>query len=58
MLQASLESNFETVEVKVVQCPDLTKWGWLLRICGNPRIVDVGGVPNLLDPKYHKETLI
>lgn len=57
MLQASLESNFETVEVKVVQCPDLTKWGLAAPgICGNPRIVDVGGVPNLLDPKYHKET--
>eukprot|EP00466_Bigelowiella_natans_P008797 jgi/Bigna1/89375/estExt_fgenesh1_pg.C_480064 len=54
MLKESLRGNFETVETKVVQCPDLTKWGLAAPgICGNPRIIDIGGVPNLLDPKHH-----
>ncbi|GAB5366522.1 hypothetical protein AAMO2058_001150500 [Amorphochlora amoebiformis] len=57
MLEGALKENFDEVETKVVDCPDLTKWGLAAPgIGGDPRIIDIGGVPNLLDPTYHGET--
>mmetsp|Transcript_22512 Transcript_22512/g.43848 ORF Transcript_22512/g.43848 Transcript_22512/m.43848 type:complete len:144 (-) Transcript_22512:805-1236(-) len=58
MLQTALKDNFETVETEVTECIDLTKWGCAAPgIGGNCRIIDVGGVPNLLDPKHHKTAI-
>lgn len=51
VLQDGLEKNFESVEVSVVNCPDLTKKPFHLAakgLCGSPRIADVGGPPFLL----------
>jgi len=56
MLKTALEKNFETVETAVVKCPDLKKWGLAASgICGDPRIADVGGIPNIMDYEHHKE---
>ncbi|XP_060627086.2 ester hydrolase C11orf54 homolog [Anolis sagrei] len=51
VLQNGLKENFADVQVSVVDCPDLTQEPFkfpVKGICGNPRIADVGGVPNLL----------
>ncbi|KAK7506077.1 hypothetical protein BaRGS_00002799 [Batillaria attramentaria] len=51
VLQAGLEKNFSTVQVSVVDCPDLTQKPFCLSakgICGSPRLADVGGPPFLL----------
>ncbi|CAH2005513.1 unnamed protein product [Acanthoscelides obtectus] len=50
-LNESLKSNFAEVKCEVVDCPDLTKDPFYLAspgICGNPKIVDIGGPPFLL----------
>ena len=59
--QKSLSNNFAECEVEVVECPDLTQAPWSLALPGlggQPRIADVGGVPNLipsvkLDKQYN-----
>ncbi|GLV34262.1 uncharacterized protein CBL_00193 [Carabus blaptoides fortunei] len=51
VLSKSLTKNFSTVEVSVVDCPDLTKQPFTLAsqgICGSPKLLDVGGPPYLL----------
>ena len=51
VLQKGLSKNFENVEVSVVQCPDLTQAPFNLAskgLCGNSRILDIGGVPYLV----------
>nr|CAI5837138.1 unnamed protein product [Callosobruchus analis] len=50
-LNASLKSNFADIRCEVVDCPDLTKDPFYLAspgLCGNPKIVDIGGPPYLL----------
>jgi len=51
VLQKGLSKNFENVKVSVVQCPDLTQAPFNLAskgLCGNSRILDIGGVPYLV----------
>ncbi|KAG6457270.1 hypothetical protein O3G_MSEX010192 [Manduca sexta] len=51
VLSNALRQNFEHVEVSVVECPDLTKPPYYLTasgLSGNPKLVEVGGVPYLL----------
>jgi len=59
-LAAGLALNFQHSSVEVVSCPDLRESPYSLAapgLCGNPRIADIGGPPNLaptpkLDRKY------
>eukprot|EP01084_Bolivina_argentea_P299746 516717_1 len=46
-LRDGLKDYFSECTVKVVQCPDLSTWGNVASkgICGNPKLVEVGGVP-------------
>lgn len=51
VLQEGLTKNFSTVDVRVVDCPDLRQKPWNLAapgICGRIRIADVGGPPYLI----------
>jgi len=51
VLRESLKRNFTDVQVNVVDCPDLRQKPFTLvaeGICGKPRTLDVGGVPNLV----------
>jgi len=55
-LKQNLQSEFEHVDVCVCSCPDLRQDPFGLPftgIGGDPRLVDIGGVPNLLDPRFH-----
>lgn len=57
VLQTGLKICFETAEVNVVDCPDLTQQPFHLAapgLCGSPRLTDVGGVPYLV-PVAQKE---
>lgn len=57
VLQSGLETNFAKAQVRVVNCPDLTKEPFhfpVTGLCGSPRITDVGGVPYLV-PLVKKE---
>ena len=58
ILSDGLEENFGLVSVEVVDCPDLTAAPFDLAapgLCGDARIADVGGVPNLTPtPKPEK----
>lgn len=57
VLQKPLQANFVTAEVEVVDCPDLTQEPFFLAapgLGGNPCILDVGGVPNLV-PSVRKD---
>ena len=50
-IEQGLSSNFESVSVSVVECPDLTESPFRLAdsgIGGRPKILDVGGVPYLI----------
>ncbi|XP_046681211.1 ester hydrolase C11orf54 homolog isoform X2 [Homalodisca vitripennis] len=50
-LKDGLSENFETVEVSVVDCPDLTQKPFSLAsqgLGGSPTILEVGGVPFLM----------
>ncbi|EEC14094.1 conserved hypothetical protein [Ixodes scapularis] len=50
-LSDGLRSNFEHVQVDVVDCPDLRQKPFMLAsegICGQPRLTDIGGVPYLV----------
>ncbi|XP_051903919.1 ester hydrolase C11orf54 homolog [Hippocampus zosterae] len=59
VLQTGLEDNFAEIKVSVVECPDLTKEPFnfpVKGLCGNPRVIDVGGVPYLVPlVQKHKE---
>lgn len=51
ILEDGLKKNFHEVSVRVVDCPDLTEKPFDLAskgLCGQPRIVEVGGVPYLV----------
>ncbi|XP_028662648.2 ester hydrolase C11orf54 homolog isoform X2 [Erpetoichthys calabaricus] len=51
VLQNGLQESFASVQVSVVECPDLTQHPFsfpVQGICGHPRITDVGGVPYLI----------
>ncbi|XP_033108492.1 ester hydrolase C11orf54-like [Anneissia japonica] len=57
VLVEGLKENFADASVSVVDCPDLTQLPFTLAspgLCGNPRLADVGGVPNLI-PLANKE---
>ncbi|XP_077995627.1 ester hydrolase C11orf54 homolog [Glandiceps talaboti] len=59
VLQGGLSTNFSTVSVDIVDCPDLTKPPYTLAapgLCGNPRLTDVGGVPYLI-PTAQKDKI-
>lgn len=52
-IKSSLENNYKNVQVCVQSCPDLTYLGIASSgICGKTCLVDVGGVPFLLDPEW------
>ncbi|KAK9497034.1 hypothetical protein O3M35_012824 [Rhynocoris fuscipes] len=58
-LQSGLKNYFETVEVDVVNCPDLTKEPFNLAypgLGGNNAILDIGGPPYLL-PLYDENKI-
>ena len=60
-LQEQLAGTFKNVEVAVVDCPDLTKWGCVkpgisCKNASDAVVCDVGGVPNLLNPATHSVT--
>jgi len=53
-IEKQLRTNFAEATVSVVECPDLRKWGLAAPgLCGSARIADVGGVPYMMDPRYH-----
>jgi len=50
-IRPALERVFQTVEVDVVTCPDLSSWGLAgPGLCGEGKIFDIGGVPNMFNP--------
>merc|ERR1711976_580152 len=52
-MRNSLEKNYKNVEVYIQSCPDLTYLGIASSgICGKTTLLDVGGVPFLLDPEW------
>jgi len=56
LLNDALSKNFAEVEVKVLDCPDLTKAPWHLAgkgLCGSCRLLDIGGEFNLFYAKNH-----
>jgi len=54
MLQKAAATNFNEVNVSIVDCPDLRQWGLSCQgMGGNRKLVDVGGVPFVNDPAYH-----
>ncbi|XP_028662647.2 ester hydrolase C11orf54 homolog isoform X1 [Erpetoichthys calabaricus] len=65
VLQNGLQESFASVQVSVVECPDLTQHPFsfpVQGICGHPRITDVGGVPYLIplaqiDKVYNMNTV-
>jgi hypothetical protein len=51
VLQKGLTQYFESVDVSVVECPDLRQSPFNLAqsgLCGRPKTADIGGVPNLV----------
>ncbi|XP_059145588.1 ester hydrolase C11orf54 homolog [Physella acuta] len=59
VLREGLSKNFSLVEVNVVDCPDLSTAPFDLAdkgICGQPRIVDIGG-PDYLKPFPQKQKI-
>lgn len=58
VIQSGLQLNYKEAECTVVDCPDLTKAPYRLAakgLCGNARLVAVGGVPYLLPLTRYKE---
>ena len=52
-LRKGLSENFKTVEVEVVDCPNLRDWDCPSEgISGNQKIIDVGGEPYMHDPNF------
>ncbi|KAJ8876284.1 hypothetical protein PR048_024194 [Dryococelus australis] len=59
VLNKEMKSNFSSVDVQVVMCPDLTKEPFTLAskgLGGQPRLIELGGVPYLM-PVYKREKL-
>jgi hypothetical protein len=59
IFEDGLKNNFDEVSVQVIDCPDLTQHPFGLAsegICGQTRIVEVGGVPYLV-PTVQMEKL-
>lgn len=57
VLQEELKRNFQEVAVEIVSCPNLTAAPYHLKtvgLCGNPRILEIGGPPYLL-PNVDRE---
>lgn len=53
-----LSTNYSVSSCAVVECPDLTKPPFDLAapgICGNTRLVEIGGVPNLVPEAKYSE---
>lgn len=53
-LRLELGKRFRCVEVEVSSPPDLTMWPWALAapgLCGTPRLVEAGGLHNILTPE-------
>ena len=51
VIENGLSSNFESVSVRIVDCPDLKESPFGLAesgICGRPTLLDIGGVPYLI----------
>ncbi|CEO98017.1 unnamed protein product (mitochondrion) [Plasmodiophora brassicae] len=56
-IAAFLRDRYEHASVEVVECPNLLSWGLAMPgLGGQPRLVDVGGVPNLLDPAHQDKS--
>ena len=52
-LQSGLQDHFASVNVTVVDCPDLTKIGASASgICGSTKLIEFGGEPYAHNPKY------
>ena len=52
-LRAGLEHHYASVDVSVVECPDLTKLGAAARgMCGSTRLIEFGGEPYAHNPAY------
>lgn len=59
LLNAALASNFAEIEVKITDCPDLSAAPYSLAgkgLCGNSRLLDIGGEFNLFFQKNHVNT--
>ncbi|CAG9783497.1 unnamed protein product [Diatraea saccharalis] len=59
VLSRGLQATFETVEVSVVECPDLTQPPFHLTspgLCGNPKLIEIGGPPYLM-PHVQRDKL-
>ena len=58
-LESGLSSSFSSVNVSVVECPDLREEPWGLAaegLGGNPQLLHVGGVPYLV-PMVQRDKL-
>ena len=52
-LRAGLEHHYASVDVSVVECPDLTRLGAAARgMCGSTRLIEFGGEPYAHNPAY------
>ena len=52
-IQSGLQDHFASVNVTVVDCPDLTKIGASASgICGSTKLIEFGGEPYAHNPKY------
>ncbi|KAL4704518.1 hypothetical protein ACJJTC_007637 [Scirpophaga incertulas] len=59
VLAKGLKTTFETVDVSVVDCPDLTQPPYYLTspgLCGNETLVELGGIPYLV-PTVQRDKL-
>ena len=52
----TLKENFNESSVEMVNCPDLREFGCSMPGIGGEEqsLLDIGGVPNLMDPKRHE----
>eukprot|EP00759_Apiculatamorpha_spiralis_P042562 PhF_6_TR40530/c0_g1_i2/m.60718 len=51
VVEESLKSHFDRVEVRVMDCPTLLSWGLASEgLCGDGKILDIGGVPLMFNP--------
>lgn len=58
VIAKSLATNFSISSCEVVECPDLTKPPFDLAapgLCGNTKLVEFGGVPNLVPTAQFNE---
>merc|ERR1719334_1921486 len=55
-LESALRENYQKVSVKVIDCPDLTKFGCAAPgLGGSPKLVESGGEPFNHDFSYNKD---